>query len=457
MKSLAELKFWTYSTGCKTLRDCLEKVPASWKSFDVPQSDWWTEPGISKRREALRELTTIDIAHVVDTRCLRDMEGGSASRHLGTNVVNMRGMCHNNNMKGLIKDVWSCIEDLLREAHKHAKPGFRADVALGFICNSGRHHSVCISEMTTAVLHRMGIVVDVDHLCETVWRHLCQRAAPYPACQFVAADKPWAPWFDWFYVEMMKCAQTRGCQHEDWWDHFDLHDINHLPRPVLPPLPNRADSRPPPPDVPSTSQGGRGEPKERQRAKSGGSPGATPKHSANAASTTAADVRHPTPEEPENTDRARHVKVEGDGSEATREAGRQCRRARGEKSPSGDWTGLPGYIGPPRAKSMGRKGPRNPPREGLLLTQQREMSMGRAGPGIRPRGRRRGWLPSRLSPGEQAENVGACHQLVHEEHGAGLCQHGQPPAQPRLQDVEHWDGDQGEHGGCPHTPPGRKK
>ena len=72
-EELAELKFWTYSIGCKNLRDCLEKVPASWKSFDVPQSDWWTEPGISKRREALRELTTIDIAHVVDTRCLRDM------------------------------------------------------------------------------------------------------------------------------------------------------------------------------------------------------------------------------------------------------------------------------------------------------------------------------------------------------------------------------------------------
>ena len=162
-EELAELKFWTYSIGCKNLRDCLEKVPASWQSFDVAQSDWWTEPGISKRREALRELTTIDIAHVVDTRCLRDMEGGSASRHLGTNVVNVRGMCHNKNMKGLIKDIWSSIEDLLREAHKHAKPGFRVDVALGFVCNSGRHRSVCISEMTTAVLHRMGIVADVDH------------------------------------------------------------------------------------------------------------------------------------------------------------------------------------------------------------------------------------------------------------------------------------------------------
>ena len=254
-EDLAELKFWTYSIGCKNLRDCLREVPAglaSWKSFDVPQSDWWTEPGLSQRRDALRELTTIDIAHVVDTRCLRDSEGGAASRHLGTNVVNMRGVCHNNNVKGLIKDVWTCIEDLLREAYKHARPGLRVDVALGFTCNSGRHRSVCISEMTTAVLHRMGIVADMDHLCESDWRHLCQRAAPCPACQFVASDNPWAPWFDWFYVEMMKCAQTRGCQHEDWWKHFDLHDINKLPRAVLPPLPSRADSRPPPPDIPST-------------------------------------------------------------------------------------------------------------------------------------------------------------------------------------------------------------
>ena len=267
-EELAELKFWTFSIGCKNLRDCYDKVPASCRSLDVAQSDWWHEPGISQRRDALRELTTIDIAHVVDTRCLRDMDDNSEPKHLGTHVVNMRGMCHNKNMLTLIKDVWTCIEDLLREAYKHAKPGFRVDVALGFVCNSGRHRSVCISEMTTAVLHRMGIVADIDHLCESGWSHLCKRNAPCPACQFVAINKPWAPWFDWFYVEMMKCAQTRGCQHEDWWEHFNLHDVSELPRAVLPPLP-RADSRPPPPDIPKTSQGGRGEPKERQRAKSG--------------------------------------------------------------------------------------------------------------------------------------------------------------------------------------------
>ena len=396
-EELAELKFWTFSIGCKNLRDCYDKVPASCRSLDVAQSDWWHEPGITQRRDALRELTTIDIAHVVDTRCLRDMDDNSEPKHLGTHVVNMRGMCHNKNMLTLIKDVWTCIEDLLREAYKHARPGFRVDVALGFVCNSGRHRSVCISEMTTAVLHRMGIVADIDHLCESGWSHLCKRNAPCPACQFVAINKPWAPWFDWFYVEMMKCAQTRGCQHEDWWEHFNLHDVSQLPRAVLPPLP-RADSRPPPPEIPKTSPGGRGEPKERQRAKSGGSPGATPRHS-HAASTTAADVRHPTPDEPPTTERARHVKVEGDGSEATREAGQLCRRARGEKSPSGDWTGLPGYQ--PRAKSMGKKGPRNPPREGLVLSQQRQVSMGRTGPRIRPRDDDVGAHPAESPPGSR--------------------------------------------------------
>ena len=127
------------------------------KAFDVPQSDSWKEPGLSHRRDALRELTiysTCELTHVVDTRCLRDTER-SASRHLGTNVVNMRGMCHNANMKGLIRDIWTCIEDLLREAYKLAKPGARVDVALGFVCNSGRHRSVCISEMTTGVLSRL--------------------------------------------------------------------------------------------------------------------------------------------------------------------------------------------------------------------------------------------------------------------------------------------------------------
>ena len=110
--ALEELKFWTFSIGCKNLRDCLREVPRSWRSFDVHQSDWWKEPGLTERRQTLRELTTCENTHVVDTRCLRDTEG-SASRHLGTNVINMRGVCHNANMKGLIKDIWTCIEDLL--------------------------------------------------------------------------------------------------------------------------------------------------------------------------------------------------------------------------------------------------------------------------------------------------------------------------------------------------------
>ena len=67
---LAELKFWTFSIGCKNLRDCPREVPSSWRSFDVRQSDWWKEPGLTERRKTLRELTACEITHVVDTRCL---------------------------------------------------------------------------------------------------------------------------------------------------------------------------------------------------------------------------------------------------------------------------------------------------------------------------------------------------------------------------------------------------
>ena len=267
---LAEIDFWTFSIGCKNLRQCVRDAPSSTRSFDVSQSDWWKEPGLSQRREALRELTTCEVTHVVDTRCLRDTEG-SASRHLGTNLVNVRGMCHNVNMKGLIKDIWTCSEELLREAYKLSKPRARVDVALGFVCNSGRHRSVCISEMTTAVLARLGFFVDLEHMCSPDWGHLCKGACPW----FVPTELPWAEWFDWFYVEMMKCAQRRACQDEVWWDYFNLPNIRELPRAVLPPIPdNRPGSRPPPPDIPQESrgsQGARGEPKEKQRAKSGGS------------------------------------------------------------------------------------------------------------------------------------------------------------------------------------------
>ena len=181
-------------------------------------------------------------------------------------------------------------------------------------------------------------------------------------------------------------------------------DIDELPRAVLPPIPdNRPGSIPLPTE---RSQGAsarreRGAPKERQRAKSGGSPGATPRHSGHAASTSAADLRDPSRDDHAANEPARQVKIEGDGSEATREAGRQCRRARGEKSPSGDWSGLPGYLGPPRATSMGRKGPRNPPREGMPLTHQRDRSMGKRGPRIRPRDDDVGGHPAESPPGSR--------------------------------------------------------
>ena len=63
---LAEIKFWTFSIGCKNLRQCVRDAPSSTRSFDVSQSEWWKEPGLSQRREALRELTTCEVTHVVD-------------------------------------------------------------------------------------------------------------------------------------------------------------------------------------------------------------------------------------------------------------------------------------------------------------------------------------------------------------------------------------------------------
>ena len=65
-RDLDEFKFWCHSMGCKNLRDCISDAPRSVKAFDVHQSDWWHEPGISLRREAPRELTTCDLAQIVD-------------------------------------------------------------------------------------------------------------------------------------------------------------------------------------------------------------------------------------------------------------------------------------------------------------------------------------------------------------------------------------------------------
>ena len=143
---------------------------------------------------------------------------------------------------------------------------------------------------------------------------LCNGGAPCPTCALRPAKKPWAEWFNWFYVQMMMCAQKRRCMEEAWWDYFDLPDIEELPRAVLPPIPdNRPGSRPPPPDIPpghDRSQGAKSKSKQKPRARSGGSPGATPRHSGQAASTTAADVREPSTGESEDTNPARQVKIE---------------------------------------------------------------------------------------------------------------------------------------------------
>ena len=84
-RDFEEVKFWCHSIGIKNLRDCITDAPRSVAAFNVPQSDWWREPGISHRREALRELTTCDLAQIEDTRCLRDTEG-SAANHPGANT-----------------------------------------------------------------------------------------------------------------------------------------------------------------------------------------------------------------------------------------------------------------------------------------------------------------------------------------------------------------------------------
>ena len=55
---------------------------------------------------------------------------------------------------------------------------------------------------------------------------------------------------------------------------------------------------------------------------------------------------------------------------------------------------------------MDRKGPRNPPREGPVLTQQRDMSMGRTGPRIRPRDEDVGGYPAESPPGSRQRMSG---------------------------------------------------
>ena len=114
----------------------------------------------------------------------------------------MRGMCHNVNMKGLINDVWSCIECLLREAYQIARPGARIDLALGFIGNSGRHRSVCISEMTQK--------------CCTEWASV----SIWSTCARTTGGT---------YATGTHHVRHAGRQEEAWWGHFDLPDITELP------------------------------------------------------------------------------------------------------------------------------------------------------------------------------------------------------------------------------------
>ena len=126
-RDLEEVKFWCHSIGIKNLRDCITDAPRSVVAFD--------------RQEALRELTTCDWHRLWIPGVLETPKDPLPNTW---------------EMKGIINDVWSCIESLLREAYSIAKPGTRVELALGFVCNSGRHRSVCISEMTAAGAQQNG-------------------------------------------------------------------------------------------------------------------------------------------------------------------------------------------------------------------------------------------------------------------------------------------------------------
>ena len=117
------------------------------------------------------------------------------------------------------------------------------------------HHSKnfrgnSFSEMTAAVLARMGLAVEMGHLCESDCGQLCKGRAPCPTCDFKPAYKPWNEFFDWFYVRMMMCAQQRPSMEDAWWGYFGLPDIQELPRELPPIQDNRPGSRPPPPSIP---------------------------------------------------------------------------------------------------------------------------------------------------------------------------------------------------------------
>ena len=208
---------------------------------------------------------------------------------------------------------------------------------------------------------------------------------------------------------------------------------------ILPAIPdNRPGSIPLPTESSQgarTSKGDRGEPKERQRAKSGGSPGATPRRSGQAASTTTADLRESSRDNPEVTEPARQVKIEGDGSEATREAGRQCRRARGETSPS--------QVGPASQDIWGRGRRAWGGRAhvtlqgGDAIDTPEDRSMGRAGPRIRPRDDDVGGHPADSPPGSRQRMSGhAVGWFLRNMERAFKCEHGRWTIESRLRDVK---------------------
>ena len=127
------------------------------------------------------------------------------------------------------------------------------------------------------------------------------------------------------------------------------------------------------------------------------------------------------------------------------------------KAPAGIGPASQAILGPPRAKSMGRKGPRNPPREGMPFTHQRDRSMGRAGPRIRPRDDDVGGHPADSPPGSRQRMSG---------HAVGWFLRNMERAFANMDDgqlnrvsetLNHEMDQRGRRRRCTWTPPGRQK
>ena len=223
--------------------------------------------------------------------------------------------------------MWSCIENLLREAFKMSKPGARLDLVLGFACKLGKHRSVCISKMRAAVLTRMGIDAETENVLQIT-----------P----MASGNSTVEWLVWLVSHHREETRTKRKVHGGgvvvlFWLAWHLRAA-----------PGRTPSHPrwrkgrQQATTPSTPQrqcwlpGSYGQSQEKTKSSVRGLPGKHPETSTRWASLNHSSAcptsRRTSSELTEQDAHARHVKIDADeaAAEATREAGRACRRARGE-------------------------------------------------------------------------------------------------------------------------------